>query len=228
MKIHFILVDPKVPENIGFVCRSLKNMGFESLRVVNSDKHTKNGARNTAYQAHDILDNIQSFKSLGDAIHDMDLTIGTTAKDRTQRKEYLLPSELPGLLASKNEIVANVAIVFGGEESGLSKEDIGLCDVLSHIPMAISYPSINLSHSVMIYAYELSKSTIPDTTMDSSDKESIQTELLQRSDELLKALQVDTQPVLYNRIKERIALCSNDDSKLILSLLRHVKRAVNN
>jgi alkyl hydroperoxide reductase subunit AhpC len=35
MKIHFVLVEPKVAENIGASARAIKTMGFDSLVLVN-------------------------------------------------------------------------------------------------------------------------------------------------------------------------------------------------
>ena len=60
-------------------------------------------------------------------------------------------------MEKRNDMVSKVGIVFGSETNGLSTEEENLCDVMSTIPMAQDYPSINLSHSVMIYAYELAQ-----------------------------------------------------------------------
>ena len=63
------------------------------------------------------------------------------------------------LIANKVEAgasaVERIAIVFGCEESGLSNEQLEACDLLTGIPLAVSYPSLNLSQAVMLYAYEL-------------------------------------------------------------------------
>lgn len=228
MKFHFILVDPKVPENVGFVCRALKTMGHSKLSVVNSITHTRNGARNTAYKSHDILDNIENFDTLEEAIQDLDFIIGTSAKNRAKHKEMVEPNQLKSIIEAKRGILNNIGIVFGGEESGLSNEHLELCDILSHIPMKAAYPSLNLSHSVMIYAYELSQISEEVSDRHNPNELTIQKEVIKRSNKALESLDVASQPVLFNRLQERIAMCSTDDSKLILSLLRHVNRTINN
>jgi TrmH family RNA methyltransferase len=48
-----------------------------------------------------------------------------------------------------------VAIVFGREVNGLDNEDIALCHELIAIPASDAFPSLNLSHAVMVVAYEL-------------------------------------------------------------------------
>ena len=49
MKIHFVLVEPAVPENIGAAARAIKTMGFDSLWIVNSEKYKEKEA---CYLAH--------------------------------------------------------------------------------------------------------------------------------------------------------------------------------
>jgi tRNA/rRNA methyltransferase len=138
-------------------------MGFETLRIVSEKWEMDDSARKTAYQAHDILQNIQVYQTLEEAITDQDLIIGTTAKPRKNRY-LLIPSfKIKSHIDRLNENIDQVAIVFGSESNGLSQQDERLCHFLSTIPMAMPYPSINLSHSVMIYAYELSRALSDET-----------------------------------------------------------------
>jgi tRNA/rRNA methyltransferase len=48
-----------------------------------------------------------------------------------------------------------IAIVFGNEVNGLENDDIALCHELISIPSSSAFPSLNLSHAVMVVAYEL-------------------------------------------------------------------------
>ncbi|MEO0646564.1 MAG: TrmH family RNA methyltransferase [Cyanobacteria bacterium J06650_10] len=50
-----------------------------------------------------------------------------------------------------------VAIVFGSERSGLSNQDINLCDIVTNIPQVSLQPSLNLSQAVMIYSFVLAQ-----------------------------------------------------------------------
>jgi tRNA/rRNA methyltransferase/tRNA (cytidine32/uridine32-2'-O)-methyltransferase len=50
---------------------------------------------------------------------------------------------------------APVALVFGNERTGLEDAELNLCTIASHIPVSDAFPSLNLSHAVQIYAYEL-------------------------------------------------------------------------
>jgi tRNA/rRNA methyltransferase/tRNA (cytidine32/uridine32-2'-O)-methyltransferase len=48
-----------------------------------------------------------------------------------------------------------IALVFGNERTGLEAAELDLCNIASHIPVSDAFPSLNLSHAVQIYAYEL-------------------------------------------------------------------------
>ncbi|STV09819.1 TrmH family RNA methyltransferase [Klebsiella pneumoniae subsp. pneumoniae] len=49
----------------------------------------------------------------------------------------------------------HTALVFGREDAGLTNEELALADVLTGVPMAADYPSLNLGQSVMVYCYQL-------------------------------------------------------------------------
>lgn len=48
----------------------------------------------------------------------------------------------------------DVALVFGSEDNGLSREDLLACDAVVVIPGHPAYPTLNLSHAVAICLYE--------------------------------------------------------------------------
>jgi len=109
------------------------------------------GAR--AVHAADIWENAEIFNSLEEAIRDRTLVIGTTRRRGRRRKRITMtPSETAEFL--KNH-PGNAALVFGNERTGLEDDELNLCSLASHIPANDEFPSLNLSHAVMVYAYEL-------------------------------------------------------------------------
>jgi tRNA/rRNA methyltransferase len=224
MRIYFILVEPAVPGNIGASARAVKTMGFKYLRLVNPSDHLSTEARMMAHASGDILMNSGVFKDLGEALADIDLSIATTAKMRDARVDYHLNTDLPGMIRSKGSSIEKIGIVFGREESGLSNDEIRMCDLASTIPLKQPYPSLNLSQAVMIYAYSLAdfaeEAKKPD--VQASDPGQFRT-VMDQSREVLKKLAVDRSPALYNRIMERIALLGEDDIRLLLSVLSRIR-----
>lgn len=222
MEISFVLVEPAVPENIGAAARAIKTMGFQELRLVNPGPHLSNEARWLAHGSHDILQNAKVFRDLGEAIDQLDFTIATTAKRRSAKFDYYTPEDSKALITSKKQIIRNVGIVFGREESGLTNEELALCDIASSIPLPQPYPSLNLAQCVMLYAYVFSDiAENPTGNKESAAQQQLFKEMKRNSLDILQKLRIDQQPNLHNRIMERLATANEDDVRLFLSFAKY-------
>jgi TrmH family RNA methyltransferase len=152
--ISIVLVDTKTPGNIGAVARCMMNMEISNLVLVRPPADRNGQALKLAAGAHCILENAQTFSALSDAVSDFGLVIGSSRHRSRRRKNVTTPAEIAEKLIpllSGNR----VAIVFGNEVNGLSNDDIALCHELITIPSSSAFPSLNLSHAVMVVAYEL-------------------------------------------------------------------------
>ncbi len=78
MRFPLILVSPARPENIGAAARAMKTMGFDELRIVNSQAHREPAARWVAHGAGEILDNATHWDSLAAALADIDFSVATS------------------------------------------------------------------------------------------------------------------------------------------------------
>jgi len=153
--VHFVIVEPGEPGNVGASARAMKNMGFRNLALVNP-RPLNDEARWFAHLALDVLDAAAVHPTLGDAVAGMHAVVGATRRKGKQRGVFLPFEE--GMqrafaLAGGNR----VALLFGREKKGLSNEETGRCDYLVSIPADAEQPSLNLSHAVMVAAYELSR-----------------------------------------------------------------------
>jgi tRNA/rRNA methyltransferase len=156
VNVYFILVKPAVPENIGAAARAVHNMGFRFLRLVSPCNHLQERAQWMAHGARAVLKNARVYPALDRAVRDMDFLVGTTARRRHILKASHFPiDDLPGILRKKPSHVRKLGLVFGCEKHGLSNSDIALCDVMTFVPMAQVFPSLNLAQAVMVYAYEI-------------------------------------------------------------------------
>ncbi len=152
--ISIVLVNAKTPGNIGAVARCMMNMGLSKLILVKPPLDRNDDAAKLAAGAEEILQNAARFATLKEAVSDHSLVIGTSRHESRHRKNVRTPREmaeqaLPLLTSNR------VAIVFGREVNGLDNEDIALCHELISIPTSDAFPSLNLSHAVMVVAYEL-------------------------------------------------------------------------
>lgn len=156
MKLYFVMVAPARPANVGAAARAMKTMGFDAMRLVASRVHEEEEASWVAHGAQEILTQAEAFETLPEALADMDLVIATTARERGRYQHYLTPGEIREQIRSKPSL-NKVAIVFGCEESGLSNEQLAEVDLISYLPLKVSYPSLNLGQAIMLYAYEMSQ-----------------------------------------------------------------------
>ena len=160
--LHVVLVGTQHPGNLGAVCRSLLNHGFDSLRLVQPQCHPDDvEARNRAKHAGRVLDACQIYNTLEDAILDCSLVVGTSGKreigDKTQKRHFMYPWEFVDRISATQQ---SVALVFGEEGKGLSTEDLLRCDYLVTLPTWEGYPITNLSHAVHTLTYELHRQRV--------------------------------------------------------------------
>jgi TrmH family RNA methyltransferase len=152
--VSIVLVNTKTPANIGAVARGMMNMGLSRLILVRPPEDPNDEALKLAAGAGRVLHEAKQFGTLSEAVADHHLVIGTSRHLARRRRNVHLPRETAERivpLLSENRI----ALVFGREVNGLEKEDLALCHELIAIPSSDAFPSLNLSHAVMVIAYEL-------------------------------------------------------------------------
>jgi tRNA/rRNA methyltransferase/tRNA (cytidine32/uridine32-2'-O)-methyltransferase len=131
----------------------MKNMGLSGLRLTAPQSLNPEQIYTRAVHAQDIWEKAQTYDNLADAAADCALVIGTTRRRGRNRKSVsMTPRTLAEWLAARP---GPAAIVFGSERAGLEDSEMKLCNIASHIPVSDDQPSLNLSHAVQIYAYEL-------------------------------------------------------------------------
>jgi tRNA (cytidine32/uridine32-2'-O)-methyltransferase len=170
--VVIVLSRPERAGNVGAVCRAMKNMGLSRLRLTAPDFSAKDTAsafslseagfgfggdlaviRARAIHAVDVWEKAETFDTLAAAVKDCALVIGTTRRRGRHRKQVTMtPLETAAFLKTHP---GPAALVFGNERTGLEDEELELCNFASHIPADEAFPSLNLSHAVQIYAYEL-------------------------------------------------------------------------
>ena len=150
-----ILVGPRFSGNIGLIARLMKNFGLTDYRLVDAPE-LKPQAWKRAMHGQDILAAARFFKTLDEALGDIDYIVGTSGIPSKHDKKHLRNFVKPGELAKGiRRISGRVALLFGRENYGLSIEELRKCDLLVHIPASPVYPILNISHAVAIVLYEL-------------------------------------------------------------------------
>ena len=124
-----ILVEPQLGENIGMAARAMGNFALSRLRIVNPRDGWPNvSAQRAAAGADHILDHVELFETVEQAVADCTLLFATTARAHDQAKPVVGPG------AAAREIVDHVAsgggagILFGRERYGLQNEEVALAN----------------------------------------------------------------------------------------------------
>ncbi|CAI1122134.1 tRNA/rRNA methyltransferase [Serratia proteamaculans] len=224
MQLHIVLVAPARPENVGAAARAMKTMGFTSLRIVDSEAHLQPAARWVAHGAGDILDGVQTFATLEQALADVDFTVATTARSRARFHYYCTPQQLLGQLSERSQWVGQAALVFGREDSGLTNEELELADLLTGVPMQADYPSLNLGQAVMVYCYQLSELMNVSAPQESVANEGQLKALRQRAEGLLTALEVSDDQKLRDWLHQRLGALQQRDTAMLHTLLHDIEK----
>jgi TrmH family RNA methyltransferase len=155
-QVRVVLVEPSSPGNIGATARVMKTTGLSHLVLVNPGDWDTAETRAFAHGSGDILNACRIVPKLQAAVEDCHFVVGTTHRQGKQRDEIHAPAhavkKMVPLLHSQQ-----VALVFGREKDGLWQDELLYCQQLVCFPSAVSYPSFNLSHAVLLFTYELFK-----------------------------------------------------------------------
>ena len=150
--VHFILVRPQIGENIGSVARAVKNFSISKLRIVNPRcKWPNQKALATSVGAKDVLKSAKIYDSVEKSIGDLDIIFASSSRIRKVNKKIISVSNLKTKIRKGRK----VGILFGPEASGLSNDEISCADYLVKIPSNKKFSSLNLSHSAIIFCFEL-------------------------------------------------------------------------
>ncbi len=139
----------------------MKNMGLRRLYLVNPEEHPSMESYSRAVGADDILADAVVTTSLSEALDGCVWVAGASARDRTIKWPVLSPEQC-GVQNKAYSKQGDVAIVFGRENSGLTNDELELCNALVTIPANPDYSSLNVSQAVQVLCYELRKTMLDD------------------------------------------------------------------
>ena len=153
--VRVVMVNTTEPGNIGAAARAMKNMNLSKLYLVNPKIHPSAVATARASGADDILTNAVVCETLEEALQGAHLVIGASARQRNIKWKQM------DVVGACNEIKKTtsvdhqeVAVVFGTENSGLSNEELDLCQILMTIPGNPDYFSLNVASAIQVFAYQ--------------------------------------------------------------------------
>ena len=228
-----VLVRPHYPGNLGAVARVMCNLGMRELVLVDplADPGDREARRQSAHGEW-ILEQARVVPELPQALADCLSAAASSARTGELVRRH---AATPRVIADRLSPCLNegkVALVFGPEPSGLTNDEITLCQHLIEIPADDGYPALNLSQAVAICLYELRMASLQITpSMELSEPLAD----LGLQDRMFEALQVALEeihylygpkgPVLMHGIRQLIgrARPTVTEVKLLLGLARQLR-----
>ncbi|HYS55449.1 MAG TPA: TrmJ/YjtD family RNA methyltransferase [Thermoanaerobaculia bacterium] len=147
-RLRIVLVEPQEAGNVGAVARVMKNFGFQELWIVGEHPKLEPVAGWWASGAEDVIAKARMVPTLHHAIGDAQMTIATTsARGRTTPVDLELFDVADIPLADD----AVLALVFGREDRGLTREEVVQCQRTATIPTNPDFPTMNLAMAVGMF-----------------------------------------------------------------------------
>ena len=155
-ELTLVLVRTRNPLNIGAVARAMQNFGAADLRLVAPYEEAFREAR-SAVGAVAVLSNARVYASVADAVAECRLVVGTTAGRRRDVQQPLVGLDQAAAPIHTALLEGRVALLFGSEKHGLTREDMESCHWLARIPTETEQPSMNLGQAAAVCLWELAR-----------------------------------------------------------------------
>ncbi|MHA7833493.1 MAG: RNA methyltransferase, partial [Algiphilus sp.] len=104
--------------------------------------------------ATDVLEGLRQFDSLAEAVADCHRVVGVSARRRGISLDVHDARAWAQQWSSDALDAGRTALVFGAERTGLTNEELALCQSAVQIAANPEYSSLNLSQAVQILGYE--------------------------------------------------------------------------
>lgn len=138
---------------MGAVCRAMMTMGFTDLVLADCPEYEEVPVKTFALKAFSIYEAARRVPRLHQALEGSVLAAGFTR--RVGRMRAREPMDVRDFAREALRRKGKIALVFGNERNGLSREEIALCDIAVRIPTSDTFPSLNLAQAVQIVCWQI-------------------------------------------------------------------------
>jgi TrmH family RNA methyltransferase len=155
-RVRVVLVRPQVAGNVGAVARLMENFNAGQLCLVEpkAGALSREAVQRSTHGEH-RLQSAKVVPTLTEALEGVVYAVGASRRrGPVHQADDLTPPAMARVL-SERATDGNVALLFGTEDNGLSREDLLSCDAVVNIPANPEYATLNLSHAVAICLYEV-------------------------------------------------------------------------
>jgi TrmH family RNA methyltransferase len=228
-RLRVILVEPREAGNVGAAARVLKNFGFDDLRIVGEHPQLLPVSSWWASGADDLLERVTFTGTLLEALGDAHVTVATTSTRGRTTPATFTSRTLGERFASLGE-EQTLALVFGREDSGLTREEVVLCQHTAVIPTNAAFPTMNLAQSICVFAYELSQITPAPVDRQLPDAALLERMHAQAEQLLLDIgfLHANNPSRIYDEVRAMVARAQLDEREatIVMGMIRQMRWAM--
>ncbi|HBO58742.1 MAG TPA: RNA methyltransferase [Alphaproteobacteria bacterium] len=160
MQPVFILVRPQLAENVGTAARAMMNCAIAEMRLVDPDEDPLcSRAIAASSGADEILRNAKIFKTVEEAVADLQKVYATTGRPRDMIKPVFTGQGMAKDIQNQQSRGVKCGVMFGPERTGLENEDVAYADAIVNIPLNPKHCSLNLAQAVLLTGYEIFRLT---------------------------------------------------------------------
>lgn len=154
-RVFVVLHRPNDLVNVALVIRAMKNMELSRLRIVRPDEpFDPRRLEGIAHGTGDLIAATELHETLDAALGDASWVLGSSARRRSSRQQWWTPADAAPRILQRAE-GADVALLFGPEDRGLSNAELDRCHAVLSVPVSPDHPSLNLAHAALLVFYEL-------------------------------------------------------------------------
>ena len=230
--LSITVVGAEYPVNLGYTARLMRNFGVHRLYLVDP-KCDMRAASVYASHGSDVLKDAE-IVTLARVRKAHDFLLGTTAirarRSANVGRTTVKPEEAVARLVTAD----SASIVFGRDTTGLTNEELALCDLVTMIDTRTEYPTLNISHSIAILLYLTSRAQVVEKVPRTSGAERASRERREAFSKYAYQLAIASGMQKHRaermvQVARRVALKSDVNSKelgLLVSLMRRAELAV--
>jgi len=153
--LSITVVGAAYPVNLGYTARLMKNFGVHRLYLVDP-KCDMRAASVYASHGSDVLKDAEVV-TLAKVRKAHDFLLGTTAIRSRRVANVGRTAVKPEAAAARLALAESASMVFGRDTTGLTNEELALCDLVTMVDTRTEYKTLNISHSVAILLYLTSR-----------------------------------------------------------------------
>lgn len=227
--VSITVVGAEYPVNLGYTARLMKNFGLRRLYLVDP-RCDMRAASVYASHGSDVLEGAE-IVGLAKVRKSHDFLLATTAIRARRGANVGRTSVKPEEAVLRLAGARSASIVLGRDTTGLTNEELALCDLVTTVDTKTEYKTLNVSHAVAILLYLVSRvgGAAPAMTHSGASRERREAFSKYAYQLAVASGMQEHRAERVVQVARRVALKSDVDSKelgLLVSLMRKAHLAI--